>query len=236
MNPLMQVKNLSISYRTSKGISMVVKNATFTIFKGDIVGLVGESGAGKTTLALSLIDLLPENASKNTGKVIFKGNDITHMSPQEALEIRGKEIGLCLQDALASLNPVLSIGYQLIEVIKYKLNMPAPKAREHALKLLRDFNINDPEKVLNLYPHELSGGMRQRVLLIMTVACKPKLIILDEPTSSLDALTENSIIDFIIGIKKEFHLAILLISHNGSLINRICSRILVLKEGVLSEK
>jgi peptide/nickel transport system ATP-binding protein len=158
------------------------------------------------------------------------------MSPQMSLRIRGKEMGLCLQDPLASLNPVLTIGYQLIEFIRSHNNISSTEARERALKLLNHVHINNPERVLHLYPHELSGGMRQRVLLVMAIACNPKLLILDEPTSSLDVLTERSVINFILELKKEFNLTLLLISHNSDLITRTCNRVLVLSEGRVVEK
>ncbi len=236
MNVLLQVNNLSISYLVNGKYFSVLKNASFCIKRGDVVGLVGESGAGKTTIAMSLIDLLPENAFKTSDQILCEGSDITSMTSDIALKIRGKEIGLCLQDALASLNPVLRIGYQLTEVIKCHFNVSSIEAKKRILKLLKDVHFNEPEKVLRLYPHELSGGMRQRILLIMTVVTHPKLLILDEPTASLDKITERSIISFILELKKKFDLTILLISHNTALIEKICDRTFLLKDSILSEQ
>lgn len=220
-----------MGYKTEQGLQLILQDVHLEILQGEVVGLVGASGEGKTTLALALLGLLPSNASVTLKRAQFFGRTITSFSESDYHSLRGKEIGLVLQDPLAALNPVLTIGYQIFEVLRMDGNASKDSLRSRAVKLLRDVGVEDAEEVLGLYPHELSGGMRQRVLLVMSLAREPKLLILDEPTAALDAITRKAIIDLILKCKKKFGLSVLLISHDEILVESLCRRVWAIEDG-----
>lgn len=226
---LLTIQDLGIGYWSEALLKPVLEGINITISPGEIVGLAGPSGVGKTTLALSLLGLLPPIAEILSGTIFFQ-----HMSLHDADErafqsIRGKEIGAVFQEPSAVLDPVMRIDKQLCEGMKYHFRMGSEEALENAKELLLAVGIQDPEGCLISYPHQLSGGMQQRVLIASAISCKPKLLICDEPTSALDILTQNKVLDLLGDLQQEREFSILLISHDLSSIKRISDRIIFME-------
>ena len=213
---LLEVKDLGITFFTDRGALPAVQEVSFSIKPGETLGVVGESGCGKSMTALSLMQLIPSPPGKITaGEIMYKGEDLLKKSPKEMRDIRGKEISMIFQEPMTSLNPVFTIGYQLDEVmfIHYP-NTTKEEAKKHSLDLLNQVGISMPERVYKSYPHELSGGMRQRVMIAMALAGNPKLIIADEPTTALDVTIQAQILELLKDIQKKTGCAIMLITHD----------------------
>ncbi|MFV0515830.1 MAG: ABC transporter ATP-binding protein [Aminipila sp.] len=223
----LNVENLSVNY----GEINVLNNISFEVEKGEIVSIVGESGSGKSTLLNAIQGFLPENGVIEQGHILLEDVDLVHKNQKYFEMIRGNKIGTIFQEPGSTLNPVRKIGVQFVENLKYKMKMNKHEAMEYALFMLDKVRLKEPEKVINQYPFELSGGMKQRVSIAMAMSLKPSLLIGDEPTSALDATVQKQIIDEFIDLRKEFNTTILLVTHNLALASYISDRIMVLYQG-----
>jgi len=236
MDKILEVNNVKTSFYTHLGEVQAVRGANFKMDKGDILGIVGESGSGKSVTALSIMRLVDHPGRIKEGQIIFDGKDITNMSHKEMNDIRGNDLSMIFQDPMTSLNPVYTIQNQMIEVIRRHQNISKAKAIEQAIHMLRIVGIPEPEKRIKSYPHEFSGGMRQRVMIAMALSCSPKLLIADEPTTALDVTIQAQILDLMKNIKKELDTSIILITHDLAVIAEICTNIIVMYGGMIMEK
>ncbi len=237
MEPILKVENLTTQFFTYAGIVQAVRGVSFEIFPGEAVGLVGESGCGKSVTGLSIMRLIPDPPGKIvSGAVYLDGRNLMELSEKEMRSIRGKEISMIFQDPMTSLNPVFTIGYQIIETLMLHQNMTKKQAEERAIELLNMVQIKSPERVINQYPHQLSGGMRQRVMAAIAIACEPKIIIADEPTTSLDVTIQAQILNLLADLKTELNSSIILITHNLAVVAGLCSRVIVMYAGIIVEE
>lgn len=237
MSPLLDVRNVRPVFKTDKGQVAVVDNISFTIDPGEVVGIVGESGCGKSVTALSIMGLLPKKiASIETGNIFFKQQDLLKKSGSEMRKITGKKIAMIFQEPMTSLNPVLRIGKQIGEVLKAHEQMPRKKRNQRILELLTQVGIGSPEKRIRDYPHQLSGGMRQRVMIAMALACKPDLLIADEPTTALDVTIQAQILEIIKQINRTEKMAVLMITHDLSVVAEMVQKVIVMYAGKIVEQ
>jgi len=214
----------------------VLKNMNFKVEKSEIFGIAGESGSGKTTLGLSILRLLSKNAFIDSGKIIFDDKDLLKIKPSQMVNIRGAGISMIFQDPLNALNPVFTAGFQLKESIKTHQRIASKyKLYEKAITSLEDVRLKNPKNVFSSFPHQLSGGMRQRVMIAQAISSNPSILIADEPTSNLDVTTQKEILDLFKELKEKFNLSILLISHDLDLIKYICDKVAILNKGVIEE-
>ncbi len=233
--PLLVVENLGVTFYTPKSVVRAVRDASFEISRGEVLGVVGESGCGKSTVAFAIMGYLPGSTQVN-GKVLFAGQDITEMSPSELEKLRGNRIAMVYQDPATSLNPTMRVGEQIEEVVKQHLHLSRNAAREKVVALFESVSLASPETVGARYPHELSGGMQQRVMIAMALACDPDLLIMDEPTTGLDVTTEATILDLVDELKHRVNAAILFVSHNLGVIARIADKVVVMYAGQTIER
>lgn len=233
--PVLQVDNLHVAYRMGSRWVNVVRGVSFEIQRGETFGVVGESGCGKSTLAFSIVDYLGGNGRITDGQLSFLGQDLGKLSPAKKFELRGKRIGMVYQNPESALNPALLVGRQITEVVRHHEQLGGTKTRERVLNMLKKVHMPDPEAVLERYPHQLSGGMQQRVVIAMALITNPDLLIMDEPTSGLDVTTEAAVLDLVNELKQEFNSAILYISHNLGVIARVCDRVGVMYAGQMVE-
>ncbi len=232
---LLDIKNLRLSFFTPAGEVKALNDVTFKMHEGDVLGIVGESGSGKSVTAYSIMGLVPFPGKIIGGTIDFNGHRINDMTEKQMRDIRGNEVSIIFQDPMTSLNPVYTIGNQIREVILLHTDMNKEQANERALELLTLVGINEPEKRLNQYPHELSGGMRQRVMIAIALACEPKLLIADEPTTALDVTIQRQILDLLRRISEEFGTAIMLITHNLGIIAEFVNQVAVMYLGKIVE-
>ena len=230
----LKIQNLSVDYKLRKETVHAAKDINIEIKRGEIVGLVGESGSGKSTVANAIIDLIDEPGKLSEGSIYLSDINI-HENKKNILSLRGKKIGFIFQDPQTSLNPILTIGQQLIETIQTHLNLSNSKAKEKAINLLKEVGIKDAEKRFNDYPHQFSGGMRQRVVISLSLCCEPELLIADEPTTALDVSIQSQILELIKKLTKERNLAVILITHDMGVIAETTNRVAVMKNGNLVE-
>ncbi len=231
---LLEIRNLKVYYYTRRGVVKAVDDVSISLDRGEMVGLVGESGSGKSTLGLSIIRVLPHQAKVVSGSIVFEGIDLLKLSEKEMRKIRGKEISMVFQDPLTSLDPLQKIGDQLIEtVLEHERNLSRKEACEIAKKTLQDVGI--PSERMDNYPHQLSGGQRQRVMIALATILKPKLIIADEPTTALDVIVQDRIMDLLASLKKELKVTVLLITHDLALAAEKSDKIAVMYAGHLYE-
>jgi len=230
----LKIQNLSIDYKMRRETVYAAKNINIEVKKGEILGLVGESGSGKSTVGNSIINLIDEPGKVSGGSITLDGIDI-YENPENILKLRGKKIGLIFQDPQTSLNPILTIGEQLIETIQTHLNLSKEEAKNKAINLLKEVGIKDAETRFNNYPHQFSGGMRQRVVISLALCCEPELLIADEPTTALDVSIQSQILDLIKRLTKERNLAVILITHDMGVISETTERVAVMKNGNLVE-
>ncbi len=233
--PLLSVEDLTVELPAAGVWRPAVHGATFALQAGESVALVGESGCGKTQLARAILGLSPEQA-RVTGAIRFGGLDVLALSDAEWRRVRGRQIGLVLQEPASALDPVQTIGAQLDETLRFHFDLPREKRRELALSALRDVAFPDPERALSEYPHRLSGGLRQRALLALTLASGPSLLIADEPTASLDATVAAQVLDLLDRLRRERALTLLLITHDLGVVAAHCDRVLVLYAGRIVEE
>ena len=232
---LLEVKNLHTYFKTKKGIVKAVNDVTYSLDAGKTLGIVGESGSGKSVSAMSIIKLLDGNGYIESGSITFDGKDILHSTDKEMYHIRGNEISVIFQEPMTSLNPVFTVERQIGETLQIHQNMTKKEARKKAVDLLADVKIPNPERVAKQYPFQLSGGMRQRVMIAMALACKPKLLIADEPTTALDVTIQAQIMDLLKEIKEETDTAIILITHDLGVVAGMADRVAVMYAGKIVE-
>ena len=230
----LKINNLSVNYEMRRETVYAAKEVNINVEKGEILGLVGESGSGKSTVGNAIINLIDEPGKVSGGSIILDGTDI-YENPENILKLRGKKIGLIFQDPQTSLNPILTIGEQLIETIQTHLNLNTEEAKNKAINLLKEVGIKDAETRFNNYPHQFSGGMRQRVVISLALCCEPELLIADEPTTALDVSIQSQILDLIKKLTKERNLAVILITHDMGVISETTNRVAVMKNGDLVE-
>jgi len=230
---ILEIQNLVMYYKTMKGYVKAVDNVSFDVEKGEAMGLVGESGCGKTTIGMSILRLLPSNAEVQSGEILFKNGNLLQLPEKEMQKVRWKGISMIFQAAMNALNPVHRIENQIVEAIKTHENVPKEEARERVAQLYELVGL-DPERAKD-YPHEYSGGMKQRAVIAMALACNPDIIIADEPTTALDVIVQDQIISEIKRLQKELHMTMIYISHDISVIAESCERIAVMYAGILAE-
>ncbi|OPX49046.1 ABC transporter ATP-binding protein [Clostridium thermobutyricum] len=237
MEKLLDVKNLNINFNTYAGVVKAVRGVNFELDKGEMLAIVGESGSGKSVTAKSLMSLLPEKIASidKNSKILFEGKNILKYSNKELRGLRGKEISMIFQDPMTSLNPTMKLGKQISEVLKIHRNMNSKEAKEEAIRLFKAVHITNPEQRINQYPFELSGGMRQRVIIAMAIACNPKIIIADEPTTALDVTIQAQIMKLIHELKEEMETSIILITHDLGVVREFADRINVMYAGKIIE-
>lgn len=235
-NMLLSLKELSLGFGTKKEISPVVKTISFDVMEGEIVGIVGESGSGKSVTALSIARLLAAEGKAISGEIWFDGRNLLKMTEKDMEKIRGNEISYVFQEPMTSLNPVLTIQRQLEEVLLLHEKLTKEERYERMIAILSEVELQEPERVLSCYPHQLSGGMRQRVMIAMAMICRPRLLIADEPTTALDMTVQAKILKLLKKLKEEFHTTIILISHDLSVIRSICNRVIVMYQGEIVEQ
>ena len=230
----LKIQNLSVDYKMRRETVYAAKKINIEVSKGEILGLVGESGSGKSTVGNAIINLIDEPGKVSGGSIILDGTDI-YENPENILKLRGKKIGLIFQDPQTSLNPILTIGEQLIETIQTHLKLNTEEAKNKAINLLKEVGIKDAETRFDNYPHQFSGGMRQRVVISLALCCEPELLIADEPTTALDVSIQSQILDLIKKLTKERNLAVILITHDMGVISETTNRVAVMKNGNLVE-
>ncbi|WP_170400276.1 ABC transporter ATP-binding protein [Ruegeria arenilitoris] len=231
---LLEIDHLSVDYETGRGDLKALRDITFNVNKGEIVGIVGESGCGKSTLISSILRLTAPNTRFREGEVRFKGQDLLKASERQMRDLRGADISIVFQDPMQTHNPVLTIGQQMLD-IQHRSKQSKVDKLAHAAKMLGAVGIPDPEARLKQYPHEFSGGMRQRIAIAMALMSEPDLLIADEPTTALDATLEVQIIERLQELQREFHCAILFISHHLGVIAELCDRVVVMYAGAVVE-
>ncbi len=234
--PLLEIKGLRTSFRTREGVVRAVDGIDFSVDRGEIMGLVGESGCGKSVTSLSILRLVASPGSIDGGEILFDGRDLMTLSGDEMRQIRGDRISMIFQQPTSSLNPVRDVGMQIGEVLELHRKMKGDAARGRALELLRLVGIPDPERRLKAFPHELSGGMAQRVMIAMALACEPDLLIADEPTTALDVTIQAQILDLMRNLRDETGTAIILITHDLGVVAEMCDRVAVMYAGEIVEQ
>ena len=233
--PLVEVDSLAVTFYTPRGASRAVRDASLTIHRGEVLGLVGESGCGKSTTAFAIMGYLPGTARVD-GSILFEGEDITHIPPSELRRLRGNRIAMVYQDPATSLNPTMRVGPQIEEVLREHLGMSPTDASRRTAELFESVGLADPGRIGRRYPHQLSGGMQQRVVIAMALACSPDLLIMDEPTTGLDVTTEATILDLVVDLKERVNAGILYVSHNLGVIARVADRVTVMYAGQTVEQ
>ena len=233
---LLQVSNLKTYFHTSRGKVKAVNGVSFSIEQGEIMALVGESGSGKSITGLTILGLVPKpNGNIEGGEILFNGENLVGKSAKEYKKIQGEEIAMIFQNPLTAMDPSFKIGNQMIEIIRSRRKITKKEAKVEAIKLLDLVGIHDPERVLASYPHALSGGMRQRVMIAMAISCKPKLLIADEPTTALDATIQKQILDLLKKVNQELGTSILMITHDFSVVANLCDKVAVMYAGRIVE-
>ncbi|NGP45123.1 ABC transporter ATP-binding protein [Bacillaceae bacterium SIJ1] len=237
MDHLLQVNELQTAFKTDKGMQTVVHGISFHVDKGEIVGIVGESGCGKSVTSLSIMRLLHDTPGKITGgQVLYNDQDLVQLSEANMKRYRGKELAMIFQEPMTSLNPVLKIGKQLREPIQLHMKMSKADATAHAVKILESVGIPRAKEMMDEYPHQLSGGMRQRVMIAMAISCKPSLLIADEPTTALDVTIQAQILKLMKEVQQENDMGILMITHDLGVVAEVCDRVIVMYAGRVVEE
>ncbi len=233
---MLEVKGLSIHFEDRGEEQEVVQDVSFTVENGEILGIVGESGSGKTMTVLTIAGLLKEHAILDSGKIYLDGQELLSMTPQEMRKIQGNRIGMVFQEPMTALNPTLKIGKQVEESLRLHTDLDRRARKEKVIQALEDVELENPESLIHKYPHELSGGMRQRVMIAAAMICRPSLLIADEPTTALDAVTQESILKLLKKLNQKYQMSILFISHNLRVVNELCTRVLVMRDGKIIEE
>jgi oligopeptide/dipeptide ABC transporter ATP-binding protein len=236
MPELLHVEDLEVTIRTDEGDIRPVAGVSFQLRRGETLGLVGESGCGKSITALSLMGLLPPTARVSRGRIAFDGRDLLTLSEDERRRLRGSEMAMVFQEPMTSLNPVYTVGDQIAEAIRLHQGLPKSLARERAIEMLRKVGIPSPERRVDEYPHQMSGGMRQRVMIAMALSCNPKLLIADEPTTALDVTIQAQILELMKELRDEFGMAIIIITHDLGVVAEMADRVAVMYAGRIVEE
>lgn len=233
---LLNVDELEVSFFTHAGEVKAVRKVSYDLKYGEAMGIVGESGSGKSVSSYALMGIIPEPGKIISGNINFEDKNITSLSESEMLKLRGKDVGMVFQDPMTSLNPVFTVGSQIDESLKKHTNLDKKQRKERIIELFELVGINQPEKRLNQYPHEFSGGMRQRVVIAMALACNPKLLIADEPTTALDVTIQAQIIELLKELKEKISMSIIFITHDLGVISEICDKVAVMYAGNIIER
>jgi oligopeptide/dipeptide ABC transporter ATP-binding protein len=235
-NVLLKINNLTTEFKTEKGVFSAVSGVNLTIGKGEILCIVGESGSGKTIASLSLMQLIPAAGKITSGEISFEGQDLLKIKKKEMSQIRGKTISMIFQDPMMALDPVFTCGSQIIEAVRIHEKVSYSSAYNKAIDLMKQVGIAHPERCMNAYPHELSGGMCQRVMIAMALSCNPKLLIADEPTTALDVTVQAQILDLLKKIRNEMNMSIMLITHDLGVVAEMADRVAVMYAGKVMEE
>lgn len=237
MEPILTIDNLKTSFMTGNGEVQAVRGVSFSVEKGEILGIVGESGSGKSVTSMSILRLLADTARIKEGKILFEGQDLTKLTKKELRRIRGEKISMIFQDPMSSLNPLIPVGKQVGEMIReHHPEKKGDALKEEVLELFRKVRIPEPEKRYRCFPHEFSGGMRQRVMIAMALANKPELLIADEPTTALDVTIQDQILKQLRELKKEYSTSIIFITHDLGVVAELCDRVIVMYGGLVMEE
>jgi peptide/nickel transport system ATP-binding protein len=229
--PLLDVRNLQTHFRTPDGVNRAVDGLSFHVNAGETIAIVGESGCGKSVTSMSILRLIPEPPGKIAGEVIFQGKDLLKLSDREMRAIRGNDVSMIFQEPMTSLNPVLTVGRQIGETLRLHQGLSKQEAEQRSIEMLKLVGIPAPERRVREYPHQLSGGMRQRVMIAMALACNPKLLIADEPTTALDVTIQAQILDLMRDLKHRVGAAIVLITHDLGVVAEVAERVIVMYAG-----
>lgn len=235
-NRLLTVDNLKVSFFTSHGENQAVRDVSFHLDEGETLGIVGESGSGKSVTAKSILSLIQPPGEILSGDIVYKDQSLLKLSEKQWQKIRGNRIAMVFQDPMTSLNPVKTIGYQMSEIIRRHRGLSKQEARKESANMLAKVGITDPERRLDQYPHEFSGGMRQRVMIAMALSCQPELLIADEPTTALDVTIQAQILDLIEDIKDKTNTSVILITHDLGVVAQVCTRVIVMYGGRIMEE
>jgi oligopeptide/dipeptide ABC transporter ATP-binding protein len=233
--PILSIEGLGVAFATESGPRAVLRDVGFTIAAGEVVGVVGESGSGKSVTALALMGLLGAEGTITSGRIVFDGQDLARLDGDAMRKIRGRRIGMIFQEPMTSLNPLLSIGFQVAEVLRAHLGLSAAQARTEVVGWFGRVGLPHPERRYDAFPHELSGGMRQRVMIAMAMACRPALLIADEPTTALDVTIQAQILGLMNALRRDYGTSILLITHDMGVIARLSQRVVVMYAGEVVE-
>jgi len=234
---ILEIKDLSVSFATDNGPAKVIEEVSFSVDHGQTLGLVGESGCGKSVTAMSIIRLLPSPPSRvESGQVIFDGRDLLKLDDAAMRNIRGNRIGMIFQEPMTSLNPTFSIGFQIGEVLRLHRGLGQRQARDRCIELLDMVGVGSPAARIDQYPHQLSGGLRQRVMIAIAIACGPVLLIADEPTTALDVTIQAQILDLLVRLQKDLDMSILMITHDLGVVAEFCDHVVVMYAGMIVEK
>ena len=235
--PLLEVRDLRTYFKTSAGIARAVDGVSFAVHRGETLAIVGESGCGKSMTALSIMQLIPTPPGYvDGGEVLFDGRDLLDAAPDEMRKVRGGHIAMIFQEPLTSLNPVFTVGYQIIEALKLHRPGPAKEMRQRAVDAVHRVGLPDPDQRLNSYPFELSGGQRQRVMIAMALACEPELLIADEPTTALDVTIQAQILRLLKKLQEETGMALILITHDLGVVNQVADEVAIMYAGMIVER
>lgn len=236
-DPILKVNHLSTRFKTDRGAVTAVDRVSFDLFPGEVLGIVGESGCGKSVTNRSIMRLLPEYTSElsEESEILFDGHNLAHVPEKVMRTIRGNRIAMIFQEPMTALNPVFTIGWQIEEALKYHTSMNRAQRRERVLELLQLVEIPNPEKRINEYPHQLSGGMRQRIVIAIALACEPEILIADEPTTALDVTIQAQILRLMQDLQKKINTAIILITHDLGVVAQVCDRVIVMYAGQIVE-
>jgi peptide/nickel transport system ATP-binding protein len=235
MSNLLEIDDLHLQFKTTQGNIKALNGISFEVHKGEVVGLVGETGCGKTVTGLTILRLLSRSARVTRGKILLEGVDLLGLSKPEIEKTRGSQIAMIFQDPSTSLNPVFSIHEQMVRVIRRHLDMSKSAARKHAATMLSAVGLPDVDRIMESFPHQLSGGQQQRVMIAMALSCHPRLLIADEPTTSLDVTIQAQILELIRQLQKEFNISVILITHNLGVVAQTCDRLVILYAGRVAE-
>jgi len=233
---VLEVDDLRVQLRTPRGTAHVVNGLSYTVGPGETVAVVGESGSGKSVSVLALLGLLPTGVATVTGRALLDGEDLLAMSPERLRQVRGAGAGMVFQDPMTSLNPVLTVGKQIVEGLRAHGDLSKEVARRRAAELLAEVGLPDPQGALDRYPHELSGGMRQRVVIAIALSNSPALLIADEATTALDVTVQAEILDLLVELQERIGLSLLVVSHDLAVVGRLCDEVLVMKSGEVVEQ
>ena len=233
---MLQVERLSIHFADREEVQEVVRGISFSVQDGEIVGIVGESGSGKTMTALTIAGLFKEHAVLDAGTIRLDGTDLLKLTEREMRQVQGNRIGMNFQEQMTALNPTMKIGRQVEEVLRLHTDLDSRARKAAVIRALEEVELDEAEKLLSKYPHELSGGMRQRVMIAAAMICRPSLLIADEPTTALDAATQESILKLLKKLNDKYGMSILFISHNLRVVKELCTRVFVMKDGEILEE
>ncbi len=233
--PILEVRDLRVEFPLARGLIRAVDGASFELRRGEALGLVGESGSGKTMALRALVGILPRQARPAGGEILFEGTDLARVSPERLRQVRGHEIAMIFQEPLTALNPVMRVGDQIAEGPRVRLGHSRRQARERAIELMQQVGIADPARRYKAYPHELSGGMQQRVMIAIALSLEPKVILCDEPTTALDVTIQDQILKLLESLRKKLEVSIVFVSHDLAVVAQTCQRVAVMYAGQVVE-